>query len=206
MYHKEQGMTGSLRERRRQLLRDEILDAAGKLLNQKGYATMSMDELATQVGISKPTLYSYFGTKEELVSEAIIREFERLLALTHPLDPSQTPLQRLTSLLETSLRLQFDEQHQPLRPWMPEMRDLIRNNPRAIECLRSLNAAVGALVQEGMAAGEIDAGLDVPSVVRAFHAMIGSVRLAPLLGAEQPQLSAAIHTLKQMFTRSVRPE
>lgn len=199
-------MTGSLRERRRQLLRDEILDVAGRLLGQKGYAAMSMDELATQVGISKPTLYSHFGTKEELVSEAIIRDLERLHALVQPVDPTQTPLQRLTGLLEASLRLQFDEQHQPLRPWMPEVHELIHNNRRAIETLQRLIAAVSTLVQEGIATGEIDPGLDVPSVVRAFYGMIGSVRLAQLPGDTLPQLSASAHTLRAMFMRGVRSE
>lgn len=199
-------MTGSLRERRRQLLRDEILDVTGRLLGQKGYAAMSMDELATQVGISKPTLYSYFGTKEELVSEAIIRDLEHLHALAQPIDPAQTPLQRLTTLLEASLRLQFDEQHRPLRPWMPEVHELVHNNPRAINTLHRLIAAVSALVQEGIATGEIDPGLDVPSIVRAFYGMIGSVRLAPLQDGAAPQLSASAHTLRTMFMRGVRPE
>ena len=53
-------MTVSLRERRRQLLYDEILTAVGELLGEKGYSAMSMDELAARVGISKPTLYSIF--------------------------------------------------------------------------------------------------------------------------------------------------
>jgi AcrR family transcriptional regulator len=56
-------MTVPLRERRRQLLRDEILQAAAALLNEKGYAAMSMDELAGRAGISKPTLYGYVREK-----------------------------------------------------------------------------------------------------------------------------------------------
>jgi AcrR family transcriptional regulator len=46
--------------------RQAILDAAGALFQEVGFANASMSELASRVGGSKATLYSYFRSKEEL--------------------------------------------------------------------------------------------------------------------------------------------
>ena len=41
-----------------------ILDAATAVLSQKGYDLMTMDDVAGAVGISKPSLYKHFKSKE----------------------------------------------------------------------------------------------------------------------------------------------
>ncbi|MGQ0625842.1 MAG: TetR/AcrR family transcriptional regulator [Sporichthyaceae bacterium] len=43
-----------------------MLDAAEALFGEHGYAAASMDEIAAQVGVSKPMLYHYYGSKERL--------------------------------------------------------------------------------------------------------------------------------------------
>ncbi|GAB4194703.1 MAG: TetR/AcrR family transcriptional regulator [Roseiflexaceae bacterium] len=197
-------MTSSLRERRRQQLRDEILEAAGRLLGQKGYPGVSMDDLAAHVGISKPTLYSYFGTKDELIAETLTRQLERLITLAQTSTPGQTPLQRLVTLMEAAIRLQFDEHQQPLQPWTPDLRQVLQEHPAPLERLRTLDAAVGTLVNEAMAAGEIDHSLDTGTLVRGFFALITSVRLFPFGGAA-PTPQSAIPSLVALFTSGVRP-
>src|SRR5215216_2455897 len=99
----------NLRERRRQMLRDEILDAARMLIAEKGYITMSMDELAVQAGISKPTLYSHFTTKDELVVATAVREMEQVITLIEARADGQTPLQWLITLMRTIIKHHIDE-------------------------------------------------------------------------------------------------
>ena len=64
----------------RQDIKDLILDAADRLLNQFGYKKMTMDNLAQEVGIAKGTLYLHFSSKEELVLAHIDRIVYQLLA------------------------------------------------------------------------------------------------------------------------------
>jgi AcrR family transcriptional regulator len=63
----------------RQDIKDLILDAADRLLNQFGYKKMTMDNLAQEVGIAKGTLYLHFPSKEKLVLAHIDRIVYRLL-------------------------------------------------------------------------------------------------------------------------------
>jgi TetR/AcrR family transcriptional regulator, mexJK operon transcriptional repressor len=51
---------------RKALKRQRILDAALQVFAQEGYAGTSMDAIAAAAGVSKPTLYTYFGAKEQL--------------------------------------------------------------------------------------------------------------------------------------------
>lgn len=51
--------------------RRAILDAAGPVFGQAGYERASVDAVAAAAGVSKPTVYSYFGGKEQLFRETM---------------------------------------------------------------------------------------------------------------------------------------
>jgi AcrR family transcriptional regulator len=60
--------TPSLRERRTQLTRDEILGAARRLFAERGYARTSVRDIAKAAGVSAQTVYDSVGSKQALVS------------------------------------------------------------------------------------------------------------------------------------------
>jgi AcrR family transcriptional regulator len=60
--------TPTLRERRAQLTRDEILRAARRLFAERGYARTSVRDIARTAGVSAQTVYDSVGSKQELVS------------------------------------------------------------------------------------------------------------------------------------------
>lgn len=49
--------------------RREILAAAGKVFDAKGYAATTVDEVAEAAGVSKGSMYNYFESKQELFFE-----------------------------------------------------------------------------------------------------------------------------------------
>lgn len=58
--------------------RQQILDAAVSLFTEKGYAASSMDLIAKNADVSKQTVYSHFGSKDELFSASIEYKCESL--------------------------------------------------------------------------------------------------------------------------------
>jgi AcrR family transcriptional regulator len=54
---------------------EQMLEAAMKLFADGGYSNVSMDAIAAETGITKPLLYSYFGSKEGLYVACIERFF-----------------------------------------------------------------------------------------------------------------------------------
>jgi len=51
---------------------DEILKAARKVFFSKGFMKTTMDEIAYEAAISKPTIYKFFSTKEDLYFSLIL--------------------------------------------------------------------------------------------------------------------------------------
>ncbi len=56
-----------------------MLDAAVLTFARRGYRTASMDEIAELAGVSKPLVYLYLNSKEELFSAVIRREAAALV-------------------------------------------------------------------------------------------------------------------------------
>ena len=59
------------RERKRDQSREEILEAARIVLLRSGVASMTLDAVAREVGVSKTALYYYFPSKDALLFELI---------------------------------------------------------------------------------------------------------------------------------------
>jgi AcrR family transcriptional regulator len=59
---------------------EQTLAAAHELFAERGYAAVTMDEIAAAVGVTKPLLYNYFGNKERLYIACMERSGDSLLA------------------------------------------------------------------------------------------------------------------------------
>lgn len=62
---------GGRRERKKRLTRDALSAAAIELFLERGFDAVSVAEIAAAAGVSKPTLFSYFASKEDLVLHRI---------------------------------------------------------------------------------------------------------------------------------------
>jgi AcrR family transcriptional regulator len=60
----------------------QILDAAVEVFTERGYRTASMETVAERVGVTKPVLYTHFGSKEGLLLACIARARAELLEAT----------------------------------------------------------------------------------------------------------------------------
>lgn len=73
-------MAGSKPTRLPRTVREQqMLDAAVRVFSRRGYHAASMDEISRAAGISKPMIYVYLGSKEELFTACIRREAGRLV-------------------------------------------------------------------------------------------------------------------------------
>lgn len=73
-----------------------MLDSAVRVFSRRGYHAASMDEIAEDAGISKPMVYAYLGTKEEVFVACLQREGTRLMeAIADEVVGADTPDQQL---------------------------------------------------------------------------------------------------------------
>ncbi|MFI6846032.1 TetR/AcrR family transcriptional regulator [Kitasatospora sp. NPDC050467] len=65
-------------ELRPQSRRDELLAAAVRLFHRRGFDNVSTDQLGAAVGISGPSVYRHFDSKQQLLAASLVRSRERL--------------------------------------------------------------------------------------------------------------------------------
>lgn len=97
----------SYKERARQRREEEILRTAARLIRERGYANLNMDELAEEVGISKPTLYQHFSGKDDMVLKTMLQSIQRMEKLITDVD-GDTALVKLTNVMRHMLTVHAD--------------------------------------------------------------------------------------------------
>ena len=108
-------MTGQAVQERGDAARNRVLllDAARRLIAERGPDAVSMDDIATAAGVGKGTLFRRFGSRAGLMMVLLDEDERRLqeafLFGPPPLGPGATPLQRL--LAYGQARLKFVQTH-----------------------------------------------------------------------------------------------
>ena len=118
-----------LRERKKARTRQAIADAAARLFAQRGYEQVAVSDVAREAEVSEQTVYNYFQTKEQLVTDRdqlIQGELSRLIRTRAP---GTTPAAAIREfVLDTvrrdpphprravARRARLPGRHQPYRP------------------------------------------------------------------------------------------
>ncbi|CAJ1493169.1 TetR/AcrR family transcriptional regulator [[Mycobacterium] kokjensenii] len=83
----------------------QMLDAAVQMFSMNGYHETSMDSIAAAAQISKPMLYLYYGSKEELFGACLDREMRRFVeSVRTGVDLQQPPKDLLRNTIRAFLR------------------------------------------------------------------------------------------------------
>ncbi|MFC8044909.1 TetR/AcrR family transcriptional regulator [Nocardia sp. NPDC057353] len=94
-------MAGGTKRLPRAVREQQMLDAAVEVFSRKGFHDTSMDAIAAEAKISKPMLYLYYGSKDELFRACIQREGMRFIESVAPAgNPQLTPHEQLRTALE----------------------------------------------------------------------------------------------------------
>jgi AcrR family transcriptional regulator len=88
--------------------RDELLAAAAHLFAQRGYHSVGVDEVATAVGITGPSIYHHFATKLDLIVAVVTQGATQLLGSTAlALADAHDGTRALDALLDTYTSFSF---------------------------------------------------------------------------------------------------
>ena len=90
--------TSKDRAAEREAKREAVLHAAAQAFSERGYYRTSLDDVAGRLGITKPTLYYYAKSKEDLIAAVAARGLEQMLA-DLPTDPRASSYHRLSAFL-----------------------------------------------------------------------------------------------------------
>lgn len=92
--------SATARRREREAKRQAVLLAAVRMFNERGFHATSLDDVATSLGITKPTVYHYLGNKDQILLECVTFGLEQLLdAVEESRAATGTGLERLRCFL-----------------------------------------------------------------------------------------------------------
>jgi AcrR family transcriptional regulator len=98
-------MAGGTKRLPRAVREQQMLDAAVQMFSVNGYHETSMDTIAAAAQISKPMLYLYYGSKEELFGACLNREMARFIdSVRADIDFTQSPKDLLRNTIGSFLR------------------------------------------------------------------------------------------------------
>lgn len=186
-------MTSVLRRAPRADKRRLILDAAAPIFGNEGYERASIDAIAAAAGVSKPTIYSHFGGKEQLFRESVadsaIQQNADALAVIQRLDLSASRWR--ASLHELGMKL-VDCQRSDCAVFLARM--IASETARDPEIYRVVRERAGGPILEALA-GRL-----------AMLGNAGHLRIAdPALAARQflALISAELSELTEQGSRKV---
>ncbi len=85
------GKTIQSKDVQHELKRMAILRTAGRLFNQNGFRETSLNDLADELQVTKPTLYYYVENKEDILFQCLLTAITQLLDKTEEIENSDLP-------------------------------------------------------------------------------------------------------------------
>lgn len=159
-----------LKEQQLRLREDVILQAVNELLARKGYDAMTVDEVAAAVGLTKPSLYKHFPSKEALAAAALVRLLDQTLAVMASQPADEPPAQRLRALLRWAL-----EQHlRGAMPLLPStrsgLRDSLLKNSAYVDRLQAVSGTLMQWIAQAQAEGSLSRALPAEVILYTLYA------------------------------------
>ncbi len=141
-----------------------VRSKAADLFERQGYGNTSLDDIAEAVGVSKPTLYNYVGSKLELLEQIVTEVMETLDEGMRSILEGPGPAgERLRAALLFQARAAVEQRvyYQLFFAERPELSAAMQE--RMTDWARTVNHRFTALIvecrAEGVLAGDIDPGL-----------------------------------------------
>jgi len=143
------------RARQREIKRDAVILAAARAFRQRGYHNTSVDDLASILNVTKPTIYHYLENKEEILFECFRTGLDQIRGAFDEIRGSQeSGLARLTAVIRRYAQAISSE-----FGWCmvrAEDQDLSPVMSRRVNALKKeIDQGLRRLIEEGIADGSI---------------------------------------------------
>ena len=147
-----------------------IIQSVNRLLAEKGFDAMTVDEVAAEVGIAKASLYKHFTSKEELACAAMVTAMRRAQEVIQSTDPQLAPLEKIKAVTRWTMTLKL----QGLMPSLPSQNSSLRATLMAskdyMDGLMEVSDALGGWIEEAQAKGQINKALPAVAVLYTLFA------------------------------------
>jgi TetR/AcrR family transcriptional regulator of autoinduction and epiphytic fitness len=150
---------------------DAIIESVNRLLADKGFDLMTVDEVAADVGIAKASLYKHFASKEALAAAAMVRLMERTQAVVDQ-QAARTgvpAVERLRALTRWALQTQLAGDMPTVPSQNSSLRAELMANKSYLDAILRVSDTLGAWIVQAQADGDIDPKLPPELVLYTIY-------------------------------------
>lgn len=180
-------------------LRDRVVLAGERLFRADGYAAVSMDTIAAELGVSKKTLYTAVRSKEEILSD-IIEHSLRSISEHIDIVFDRPDLSFVEKAAHWFVFLRFI--HDNVTP-TELIRDIQRNAPQAWRLIRlharQRTERIGAFFHSGLQSGEVRRDLDTRIAARLYSSCSAGILEESVLTGVKLRRQRAFEVFGQLF-------
>lgn len=151
---------------------DAIVLAVKRLLAEKGFEQMTVDEVAAEVGIAKASLYKHFASKEALAAAAMVQTLDLALEVVERLaaDTALSPMARLQAITRWTLETQLAGQMPTLPSENSSLRSALMGDAAYMDRLMSLSDRLGAWIEAAQSEGALSDSVPAEAVLFTLFA------------------------------------
>jgi AcrR family transcriptional regulator len=180
----------SFREQVLRVREDAIVDSVNRLLAEKGFDSMTVDEVAADVGIAKASLYKHFASKEALAAAAMVRVLQRALQVIESQPAEASPVDKLRAVTRWTLQVQLAGEMPSLPSQNSTLRATLIADKTYVDLVMEVSERLGEWIVQAQQDGKITARLP-PEVIlytlfaRACDPVLGFLKAGGQHGDEQ---------------------
>jgi TetR/AcrR family transcriptional regulator of autoinduction and epiphytic fitness len=145
---------------------DAIVDSVNRLLADKGFESMTVDEVAADVGIAKASLYKHFPSKEALAAAAMNRVLQRALDQVGQIESQGDlgPLDKLKAITRWTMDVQLAGEMPSLPAQNSSLRTALMADMDYMGRLIQVSEQLGAWITQAQQDGALNPDLP-PEVI-----------------------------------------
>jgi AcrR family transcriptional regulator len=149
---------------------DAIIRVVNRLLAEKGFDAMTVDEVAAQVGIAKASLYKHFPSKEDLAAAAMVHVMRRAQSYLKGLPADAGPLDKLRTVVRWTMELKLGGEMPSLPSQNSSLRATLMGNADYMNGLIEVSDQLGEWIEAAQEQGSINPRLPAIAVLYTLYA------------------------------------
>ena len=183
-------------------MKKKIVDQSIQLFLKYGYKSVTMDDIAKHMGVSKKTIYVHFPTKDQLVEQSAVNHLDGIIKRINVISKqSKDPIIELYQIKKEALNHLSSEKNSPqyqLQKYYPSLYSRLKEKE-----FSALSGLFSNSIYEGIQTGIFRKDIDIDFVVRIFFNGIRGITDIKLFPIENYKIEDLLLNFSEYHLRAL---
>lgn len=166
------------------IMKEKIIQKSAEMFITLGFKSVTMDDIAHEMGISKKTIYSHFNNKTELVKETVLKVFHTITCgIDHIISQNKNPIEELYEIKKFAMLQLKDEKASPqfqLQKYYPEIYYMMRSMK-----FENMNECTVSNLKRGVEQGYYRDDINIHFISRIYFLALTEINNEDLFPTQQ---------------------